>query len=112
MGDVYLARDTKLERKVAIKVLPPSVTKEADRVARFQQEARTLATLNHPNIATLYGVEDAVGVKAIVMEFVEGPTWLNSSPIEAFPGAKWFVSLCKSRRPSMPLTNMASFIAI
>ena len=74
MGDVYLARDTKLERKVAIKVLPPSVAKEADRVARFQQEARTLATLNHPNIATLYGVEDAAGVKAIVMEFVEGPT--------------------------------------
>ena len=63
MGDVYLARDIKLERKVAIKVLPPSVAKEADRVARFQQEARTLATLNHPNIATLYGVEDAAGVQ-------------------------------------------------
>ena len=74
MGDVYLARDIKLERKVAIKVLPPSVAKDADRVARFQHEARTLATLNHPNIATLYGVEDAAGVKAIVMEFVEGPT--------------------------------------
>ena len=55
-------------------MLPRSLAKEADRVARFQQEARTLATLNHPNIATVYGIEDAGGVKAIVMEFVEGPT--------------------------------------
>ena len=74
MGDVYLARDTKLDRKVAIKVLPTLFARNTDRVARFEREARTLAALNHPNIATIYGVEETGGRAALVMEFADGPT--------------------------------------
>ncbi len=74
MGEVYQATDTKLKRQVAIKVLPESVAADADRLARFQREAEVLASLNHPHIAAIYGLEDADGVKALVMELVEGPT--------------------------------------
>jgi Tol biopolymer transport system component/predicted Ser/Thr protein kinase len=74
MGDVYLARDTKLDRKVALKVLPTFFARNTDRVARFEREARTLAALNHPNIATIYGVEETGGRAALVMEFADGPT--------------------------------------
>ena len=72
MGEVYRARDTKLDRDVAIKVLPEAFAADADRVARFQREAKTLAVLNHPNIAAIYGVEDSGGAPALVMELVEG----------------------------------------
>src|SRR6478672_11470310 len=72
MGEVYRARDTRLERAVAIKVLPQAFATDTERVARFAREARTLASLNHPHIAALYGLEDADGVKALVMELVEG----------------------------------------
>jgi serine/threonine protein kinase len=58
MGEVYRARDTRLGRDVAIKVLPPVFTRDPDRLARFEREARVLATLNHPNIGAIYGVED------------------------------------------------------
>jgi serine/threonine-protein kinase len=68
MGAVYRATDTKLNRDVAIKVLPDSFAADPDRLARFQREAQVLASLNHPNIAAIYGVED----RAIVMELVEG----------------------------------------
>ena len=74
MGEVYRARDKTLERDVAIKVLPESFASDANRVARFEQEAKTLASLNHPNIAQIYGLERAEGKTAIVMELVEGPT--------------------------------------
>ncbi len=74
MGEVYQATDTKLKRQVAIKVLPESVAADADRLARFQREAEVLASLNHPHIAQIHGLEDAEGVKALVMELVEGPT--------------------------------------
>jgi eukaryotic-like serine/threonine-protein kinase len=74
MGEVYRATDTKLKRQVAIKILPPSVAADLDRLARFQREAEVLASLNHPHIAAIYGLEDADGVKALVMELVEGPT--------------------------------------
>jgi serine/threonine-protein kinase len=74
MGEVYRARDTKLKRDVAIKVLPEAVGGDPDRVARFQREAELLAALNHPNIAAVYGVEDSGDLKAIVMELVEGQT--------------------------------------
>ena len=74
MGEVYRATDTKLGREVAIKVLPAALSQDPDRLARFDREARTLATLNHPNIAIIHGVEDAAGVKALVMELVDGPT--------------------------------------
>ena len=74
MGEVYRARDARLGRDVALKVLRLALTAEPDRRARVEREARTLASLNHPNIATIHGVEDSGGVPAIVMELVEGPT--------------------------------------
>ncbi|HYT67992.1 MAG TPA: protein kinase [Vicinamibacterales bacterium] len=72
MGEVYRARDTRLDRDVAIKILPEAFAADADRVARFQREAKVLASLNHPHIAVIYGFEHADGVKALVMELVEG----------------------------------------
>ena len=74
MGEVYRATDTRLGRQVAIKVLPAAVAQDADRLARFDREARTLAALNHPNIAAIHGLEHADGTQALVMELVEGPT--------------------------------------
>ena len=74
MGEVYRAADTNLKRHVAIKVLPEAVAKDVDRLARFQREAEVLATLNHPNIAAIYGLERADGQTALVMELVDGPT--------------------------------------
>ncbi|HSF17406.1 MAG TPA: serine/threonine-protein kinase [Vicinamibacteria bacterium] len=74
MGDVYRARDTKLDRDVAIKVLPEELAADEERVARFQREAKLLASLNHPNIAAIYGLEESDGVKALVLELVEGST--------------------------------------
>src|SRR5207249_3694466 len=74
MGEVYRARDTKLNRDVAIKVLPESLADDRERLARFSREAQVLASLNHPNIAHIHGFEDSTGVPALVMELVEGPT--------------------------------------
>jgi len=72
MGQVYRARDTKLDRDVAIKILPEALAHDADRLARFQRDAKALASLNHPHIAAIYGLEDSGGVSALVMELVEG----------------------------------------
>ena len=72
MGEVYRARDTKLNREVAIKVLPDSFANDPDRLARFTREAQTLAALNHPNIAHIHGLEESCGGRALVMELVEG----------------------------------------
>ena len=74
MGEVYRATDTKLGREVAIKVLPEEFARDADRVARFQREAKLLASLNHPNIAAIYGLEESGGTNFLVMELVEGNT--------------------------------------
>src|SRR5579863_5835215 len=74
MGEVYQAYDTKLGRDVAIKVLPEAFAYDAERLARFQREARMLAALNHPNIATIYGLEQSDGVACLVMELVPGET--------------------------------------
>jgi len=74
MGEVYRATDTKLGRDVAIKVLPESLASDPERLARFEREARLLASLNHPNIAAIYGLEEAGAANALVMELVEGPT--------------------------------------
>ena len=74
MGEVYRAHDTSLGRHVALKLLPPSVAQDAERVARFRREAQVLATLNHPNIAGIYGIEEAVPHRFLVLELVEGPT--------------------------------------
>src|SRR6476469_2994621 len=74
MGEVYRARDTKLDRAVAIKILPDAFAADTERIARFQREARTLASLNHPNIAHLHGLEEWNGTAGLVMELVEGQT--------------------------------------
>src|SRR5512136_1485867 len=74
MGEVYRAKDQKLGRDVAIKVLPEEFARDADRVARFQREAKLLASLNHPNIAAIYGLEECAGTSFIVLELVEGET--------------------------------------
>ena len=69
---MYRATDTRLKRQVAIKILPPSLAADHDRLARFQREAEVLASLNHPNIAHIHGLEESGGVRALVMELVEG----------------------------------------
>jgi serine/threonine protein kinase/Tol biopolymer transport system component len=74
MGEVYRATDTKLQRAVAIKVLPDSFAQDPNRLARFEDEARALAALNHPNIGSIYGLEESAGIVALVLELVEGPT--------------------------------------
>src|SRR5262245_6074761 len=90
MGEVWRATDIKLNRDVAIKILPEAFAQDSDRMARFQREAQVLASLNHPNIAAIYGVED----RALVMELVDGPTVAERigqgpiSPEEALPIAR------------------------
>ena len=74
MSEVYRARDTKLGRDVALKVLPDLFADDPERLARFQREARVLASLNHPNIASIYGLEESGDTRALVLELVEGPT--------------------------------------
>src|SRR5512136_3488940 len=74
MGEVYRARDTKLQRDVAVKILPEEVASDPERMGRFEREAHLLAALNHPNIAAIYGLEDSGPRRALVMELVEGPT--------------------------------------
>ena len=74
MGEVYRARDTKLGRDIALKVLPEAFSKDKERLARFEREARLLASLNHPNIAVIHGFEECDGVHFLVMELVEGET--------------------------------------
>jgi serine/threonine protein kinase len=84
MGEVYRARDSKLGRDVALKVLPDASARDAERMERFQREAKVLASLNHPNIATIHGLEDSGATHALVMELVEGPTLadrINSGPL-------------------------------
>src|SRR5579862_839528 len=74
MGEVYRARDTRLNRDVALKVIPQGFASDADRMARFEREAKLLASLNHPHIASIYGLEESNSTNALVMELVEGPT--------------------------------------
>src|SRR6516165_4452339 len=84
MGEVYRAHDTKLDRDVAIKVLPTALADDPERLARFEREAKVLAALNHPNIAQIYGVED----NALVMELVEGQTLSERIAPGAIPAAE------------------------
>src|SRR5215831_575489 len=74
MGEVYRARDTRLQREVALKVLPDHLASDADRCARLEREAQVLASLNHPHIAQVHGLEHVDGLSTIVMELVDGPT--------------------------------------
>jgi serine/threonine protein kinase len=94
MGEVYLARDSRLNRDVALKALPSAFASDTERMARFEREARLLAALNHPHIAAIYGLEESSGTRALVMELVDGPTLaerIAAGPIpldEALPIAK------------------------
>jgi Tol biopolymer transport system component/tRNA A-37 threonylcarbamoyl transferase component Bud32 len=81
MGEVYKARDTKLDREVAIKVLPPGLASDPERLARFEREAKVLASLNHPNIAQIYGIEESSTHRALVMELVPGETLKGPLPL-------------------------------
>jgi serine/threonine protein kinase len=90
MGDVYLAEDTTLDRKVALKILPPDLTGDTERRARFTREAKALAALNHPNIVTVYSVEEAGGVHFITMELVKGQTLSALLPKKGFGLDKFF----------------------
>ena len=74
MGVVYLGHDTRLDRKVAVKALPEHLAQDPDRLARFEREAKTLASLNHPNVAGIHGVEEHDGHRYLVLEYVEGET--------------------------------------
>ena len=85
MGEVWRARDTKLGREVAIKTLPEEFAKDADRLARFEREAKLLASLNHPNIAAIYGLEEHAGVRFLVLELVEGDTLADRLSHGAIP---------------------------
>src|SRR5215813_4424090 len=99
MGEVYRARDLKLKREVAIKILPDEFSRDTDRVSRFQREAEVLASLNHPNIAAIYDLQEADGSRFLVLELVEGETLADRiarGPIpieEALPIAK---SICEA----------------
>src|SRR5208282_803571 len=94
MGEVYRARDTRLARDVALKVLPQAFAADSERMARCEREAKVLASLNHPNVAAIYGLEESNSVRALVLELVEGPTLaerIAQGPIpieEAVPIAK------------------------
>ena len=120
MGEVYRAHDDTLGREVAIKVLPPAFTADPERRARFEREARMLATLNHPHIGAIYGVEEADGVRGLVLELVEGETLAEriaqTSRLRAggCPTAIASAARSRGRSPtrSTPRTKRASSIAI
>jgi serine/threonine protein kinase len=106
MGEVYKARDTKLDRNVAIKVLPSALARDPERLARFEREAKVLASLNHPNIAQIYGIEESHTGRALVMELVPGQTLQGPLPLAGHCG-----SPARSRRLSKPRRTKASSIA-
>src|SRR6476469_3597922 len=81
MAEVYKARDTKLDREVALKFLPDAVARDPERLARFEREAKVLASLNHPNIAQIYGIEESATGRALVMELVPGHTLAGPLPL-------------------------------
>ena len=85
MGEVYRARDTKLNRAVALKILPEAFTRDPDRLARFTREAQVLASLNHPHIGAIYGFEDSSETRALVLELVEGDTLADRIARGAIP---------------------------
>ncbi len=111
-GRCIARRDTNLRREVAIKVLPEAFAHDPERLARFEREAKTLASLNHPNIAQIHGLEEAAGRTALVMELVEGPTLADRIARGAFRSMRRSRSRGRSPRPSKPPTSRASSIAI
>ena len=111
MGEVYRASDTRLGRTVAIKVLPDAFAADAERVPRFEREAKVLASLNHPHIAALYGMEEAEGRHFLIMELVEGETLEERLRAGRCRSTKRSASPCRSRMPWKRRTRRASSIA-
>ena len=120
MGEVYRSHDARLGRDVAIKILPPAFTRHPDRLARFEREARMLAALNHPNICAIYGVEEADGVRFLILELVEGGTLaqqlahrerIGPRKVADYRSRNYWVSHGKSSRPSKPRTKRGSSTA-
>ena len=112
MGEVYRARDTKLGREVAIKVLPEDVASDRDRLRRFEQEARAASALNHPNIITIHDISEEGSTHYIVMEYVEGKTLTDMLGARALPSRS-----CSRSPPRSPtvwprLTPRGSFTGI
>src|SRR5215468_798879 len=110
MGEVYRARDKRLGRDVALKVLPEAFARDAERMVRFEREAKVLASLNHPNIAVLYGLEESNGIRALVMELVEGPTLAErmgkADPLSRTPSRGVFTA--PSKTSPIPLDEALS----
>ena len=111
MGEVYRATDTNLGRDVAIKVLPEAFAADADRLARFDREARTLAALNHPNVGAIYGLETSAGIHALVMELVEGPTLADRIAEDTVPMADALAIASQIAEALEPRMSRASCIA-
>ena len=111
MGMVYRATDTTLDRSVAIKVLPDSFAADPERLARFEREAKTLASLNHPNIAQIYGFEKAGGTPALVMELVDGPTLADRIAYVAPNGGLMSVSITRAGNALSIGTPVALFVS-
>ncbi|MCZ6834384.1 MAG: protein kinase, partial [Planctomycetota bacterium] len=112
MGVVYLARDTKLDRDVAIKALPEELADDADRLVRFEREAKVLAQLNHSNVAGIHGVEEQDGQKYLILEYVEGETLAErldrgARPIDA---ALYFAS--ESPRGGEPANDVFMYVVL
>ena len=110
MGEVYRARDTNLKRDVALKTLPPAVANDADRLARFQREAEVLASLNHPNIAHIYGLERSEGTTALAMELIEGATLEDRISQGRIPGR--FLMIQPQAEPSATQSSGASYVVV
>jgi serine/threonine protein kinase len=109
MGEVYRARDGKLGREVAIKVLPAEFATDADRLARFEREARALAALNHPNIAAIYGLEDAAGTRFLVLELVPGETLAERLAAGPLPVEEAFV-LCRQIAEALETAHASGIV--
>ena len=111
-GQVWQATDTQLNRQVALKILPDAFAADPDRLARFQREAQVLASLNHPNIGGIHGLEESDGVKALVLELIEGPTLADRIAKGRSPSTKRYPSPSRSPKPSKRPTRPVSSIGI
>ncbi len=108
MGEVYVAEDLKLSRKVALKVLPPQLAHEVERLQRFEREAQSIARLSHPGIITVYSVEEAAGVHFITMELVHGKTLSELIPRSGLPLSGSWTSPSPCRMRWLPRTSRES----
>ena len=112
MGEVYRARDSRLDRTVAIKILPEEFAADTERVRRFEQESRSVAALNHPNIVAIYDVGAQDGVRYLVTEFLEGKTLRERLQEDRSPSTKPSITVCRLRVAWQQRTSAASSIAI